>query len=350
MKIVKKNKPCCCGGAETAAEETCTPAAMDPKDVQVVDTRLTFADRLGIWRVRWGIGRDRYSVAPGLYAVGQPGDKDPVFVSANYKFSFDVLRKELGGLNAWILVLDTKGVNVWCAAGKGTFGTDELVRRITAAGLASVVSHRKLILPQLSAPGVAGFEVKKRTGFSCLFGPVRAKDIKAYLENGYRADEAMRTVSFTLRERLAVVPAELMTVLKYFLVFIAVAGGYRLATGNFTVASLAAVAVPTLGAALTGMVVVPALLPWIPFRSFVLKGWLLGLAWAIGISVTQEAGLLQFAGNVLLLPMISAFLALNFTGATTFTSQNGVNKEIRLFARPMAVLGLLGIVLAALSH
>jgi len=34
------------------------------------------------------------------------------------------------GRNLWILILDTKGVNVWCAAGKGTFGTEELVFRI----------------------------------------------------------------------------------------------------------------------------------------------------------------------------------------------------------------------------
>ena len=92
---------------------------------------------------------------PGLYALGAPAPDSPVFVSANYTLSFDALRSALRGIDGYLLVLDTKGINVWCAAGKGTFGTDELVARIEATRLAEVVRHRRLILPQLGAPGVA---------------------------------------------------------------------------------------------------------------------------------------------------------------------------------------------------
>ncbi len=97
-----------------------------------------------------------------------------VLVSANYKMSFDRLRQALSGLDLWILVIDTKGINVWCAAGKGTFGTEELVGRIAQVGLGDVVKGRGLILPQLGAPGVAANEVLKRTGFKVVYGPVRA--------------------------------------------------------------------------------------------------------------------------------------------------------------------------------
>ena len=90
--------------------------------VAQVSANLRIADRLGAWKMRWGIGRMNYRVEPGLYAVGQPDSDSPVLVSANYKLSFDRLRCELDGLNVWILVIDTKGINVWCAAGKGTFG------------------------------------------------------------------------------------------------------------------------------------------------------------------------------------------------------------------------------------
>ena len=76
-----------------------------------------------------------YTVEPGLYAVGKPDERSPVLVTANYKLSFDKLRNELTGRNVWILVLDTKGINVWCSAGKGTFGTMELVGRIESTGL-----------------------------------------------------------------------------------------------------------------------------------------------------------------------------------------------------------------------
>ena len=81
----------------------------------------------------------------------------------------------LAGVDAWILVLDTKGINVWCAAGKGTFGTGELVHRIGSVGLAGIVSHRKIIVPQLGAPGVSWPEVLRRSGFTVEYGPVRAR-------------------------------------------------------------------------------------------------------------------------------------------------------------------------------
>jgi hypothetical protein len=125
---------CCGGGGALSAYpgkqswvigEQSTSAGSVPK----IATQLTQSDRLGHWKVRWGIGRMRYAIAPGLYAVGNPSPDSPVFVSANFKMSFDLLRAELEGLAGWILVLDTKGINVWCAAGKGTFGTEEIVRR-----------------------------------------------------------------------------------------------------------------------------------------------------------------------------------------------------------------------------
>ena len=92
-----------------------------------------------------------YRVEPGLYAVGQPDPQSPVLVSANYKLSFDRLRCRLAGLSVWILVIDTNGINVWCAAGKGTFGADEIVRCVESSRLSEVVAHRTLIVPQLGA-------------------------------------------------------------------------------------------------------------------------------------------------------------------------------------------------------
>ena len=128
-----------------------------------VSTNLSIGDRFGGWRVRWGIGRKHYRVDPGLYRVGRPGQDSPVLVTANYKLSFDSLRSELRGIDAWLLVLDTQGVNVWCAAGKGSFGTDELIRQIQAVGLSEVVTHRRLIVPQLGATGVAAHEVHRHS-------------------------------------------------------------------------------------------------------------------------------------------------------------------------------------------
>jgi CO dehydrogenase/acetyl-CoA synthase gamma subunit (corrinoid Fe-S protein) len=153
--------------------------------VHCISTQLRFIDYLGAVMVRWGINRGNYRVEPGLYAAGTPDPDSDVFVTANYKLSFDTLRKNLTGLNCWILVLDTKGINVWCAAGKGTFGTNELVNRIKHVSLTAVVNHKRLILPQLGATGVAAHKVKELTGFNVHYGPVRAADITKFIENGY---------------------------------------------------------------------------------------------------------------------------------------------------------------------
>ncbi len=129
-----------------------------------------------------------YKVDPGLYALGEPNADSPVLVSANYKLSFDALRSALPGRNFWILVVDTDGVNVWCAAGKGTFSTEELVSRIESSGLTRLVSHRLLIVPQLAAPGVAAHRVRELSGFKIKYGPIRSKGFARVCRSKVQSD------------------------------------------------------------------------------------------------------------------------------------------------------------------
>lgn len=306
-------------------------------------TELSAGERGRGVLARWGIGRGRYAVAPGLYAVGRPGPDSHVLVTANYKLSFDSVREALKGWDAWLLALDTKGINVWCAAGKGAFGTEELVRRIRAADLGRVVSRRALILPQLGAVGVAGFKVAKQTGFRVVFGPVRARDIGEFLRRGLKASPAMRRVEFPLGERLMLAPVEFLEAMKFFSLYLLLLGLWVVLKNHGGARDVAGSALPVFGAVLTGVFLVPAFLPWLPFRAFALKGWALGLAWALAVGLGRGAGAVSLAAHALLLPAVTAFLALNYTGSTTFTSQSGVNREIRLFARPMALAALAGI-------
>ncbi len=317
--------------------------------IALIGTQLVLKDTIEHLKARWGIRRDALQVQPGLYAVGNPGPEAIVLATANYKPSFDALRKELSNLDTWVLVLDTKGVNVWCAAGKGTFGTDELARRIEATRLKDVVSHKTIILPQLGAPGISGHSIKAMTGFRVVFGPVRAHDLKPFLKNNMQATSAMRTVRFDLWDRVAVIPIELVMVMKYFLILLCVVAGWKWFAGNLTLAHMVSSTLPLLGALLLGTIGVPVLLPWIPPRSFALKGWGMGLLWTLAVGLYQGWGMIPFLGNLLLLPAISAFLALNFTGSSTFTSQTGVNREIGLFARPMAALGICGLLLLGVN-
>ena len=314
------SESCCCSSSGCCGEST----------IQTVSTSLTLQDHFGAWKVRWGIGRMKYKVEPGLYAVGKPDGDSPVLVSANYKLSFDTLRKNLVALDVWLLVLDTKGVNVWCAAGKGTFGTDELVRRIEAVGLANVVTHRKLILPQLGAVGVSAHEVAQRTGFSVIYGPVRASDIKAFIAAGYKATKKMRTVEFTMRDRLVLTPMELVPAVQKSL---PVLGGLFItnlfAKKPFDKHDVTAYA----GAVLSGAVVTPVLLPYIPGKAFAWKGWLVGLGWTAKYLLLtrrfKKGNRLKSTGELLLFPAVSSYLAMNFTGSSTYTSPSGVNKEMK---------------------
>ena len=53
------------------------------------------------------------------------------------------------------------------------------------------------------------------------------------------------------------------------------------------------------------------------------------------------AGRAEIFAWFFLIPSISAFLAMNFTGASTYTSLSGVVKEMA-FAMPLQAAGLLG--------
>lgn len=287
----------------------------------------------------------RYRIAPGLYRVGEPDSRSPVLVTANYKLSVDAVRRQLAGLDVWLLVLDTQGVNVWCAAGKGTFGTEELARRIEATGLGRVVEHRTLILPQLGAVGVAAHEVKRATGFLVRYGPVRARDIRAYLAAGKRATPAMRRVTFGWKERLVVAPTELVGAWKLALGILAALVILDVLRHGAVTAHVAADFTPFLGAIVTGGVLVPLLLPWLPSRAFSLKGAAAGALAAAAAALWLPMGRLETAGTALLMTAIVSYMALNFTGTTTFTTNAGARLEVRRALPPIAAAAGVGAVL-----
>jgi len=315
-----------------------------------VSSRLVWADRVGTYKARWDINRLHYAIEPGLYALGNPDDQSPVLVTANYKMSFDKLREALPGRNVWILVLDTKGINVWCAAGKGTFGTAELLSRIESNGLGQVVSHRQLILPQLSGPGVAAHEVKKLSGFKVVYGPIRAADLPRFLDEGLKATPEMRVKTFTARERIALIPVELVQALKAGLIVMAAIFVLALLGRTADSVTRGVFAVFAILAAIAaGAVLTPLLLPWLPGRPFSVKGLIPGFLAAAALLVFrwsvwgQGAGRLETVAWFLLIPALSAYLAMNFTGATTFTSLSGVKKEMR-WALPFEIgAGVVGI-------
>ncbi len=324
---------------------------------------LSFRDRLGMMRCRLSNKtRSNYRVEPGLYALGSPGNLSPIFASANYRYSFDVLRSALDGVDCYILVLDTKGINVWCAAGKGTFATDELVGRIEATGLSDVVELKRIIVPQLGAVGVAAHEVKERTGFTVRFGPVDAADLPAYIANKMKTTPHMRTVRFSTWDRFVLTPMEFVPAAKLLLPLLALIFALAGLTSTGILFRPALDFLALAGTAIAagfvcGTILGPLLLPVIPFRSFALKGLVLGLVYPAVLVVWFREGFggnqFLFVASMLAAPGLSSYLLLQFTGSTTITGISGVKKELR-FGLPgyRIVLGLCGIlaVLAFLRH
>jgi acetyl-CoA decarbonylase/synthase complex subunit gamma len=345
---------CAAPGSETELrpprldQEFVTGSVAGPSGrIPLVSSALTWCDRWGSIKARWGVGRMHYAVDPGLYALGSPDDGSPVLVTANYKMSFDCLREALPGRDAWILALDTDGINVWCAAGKGTFGTEELIRRITASGLKDIVKHRNLILPQLGAPGVSAHLVRKQSGFKVHYGPILARDAAAYLDAGLKATAAMRRKDFPLGERAVLIPIELVATLKPALAIIPILlliggfggeGGFLRNMAQDGVFSVLAF----LGAIFSGAVLTPLLLPYLPGRAFTTKGIVIGLPIAVALIYAWGGDLhtwhgILFGGAwLLLIPAFSAYLAMNFTGASTYTSLSGVRREMR-WALPLEI-------------
>ncbi len=311
-----------------------------------VSVKLTLKDILGTFLARWTVIRDNYKVNPGLYAVGSPTQDSFVFASANYKMSFDVLRSHLRGINAWILVLDTKGINVWCAAGKKTFGTGQMIKQIRLTELDKIVKHREIIVPQLGATGVAAHKVKKRSGFAIVYGPVRAEDIPEFLDNSMQATAEMRRVRFSFYDRMVLVPAEIMIAMRYlcwvFIAFFVLSGvtdtGFSkqlmFSYGKYSLFNIAI-------GYIAGTVIGPLFLPWLPGKSFSIKGVFAGLI-TIGVcmyfNLIQSSGFESLSWGLIILSL-SSFSTMNFTGSSTYTSLSGVKKEMKI-AVPIQLTGV----------
>jgi len=325
-------------------------------EISQISTRLNWKDYLGAFKVRWGIRRDQYRVYPGLYAVGRPNENSDVLVTANYKLSFDIVRKNLNGLNAWLLILDTKGVNVWCSAGKGTFGTKELLHRIHVTSLDTIVQHKRLLLPQLGATGVAAHLVKESSGFTVIFGPVRALDIQSFINAGYKATKEMRRVNFDWYDRLKLIPNDVIHNLRYLLsilIVISVLSGINTHGYSIQQALRNIIPIAKIIAAgyFSGIVLTPLFLPYIPSQNFSFKGLIVGAVVSILLFLNHslDGSILTYFAEIFFVVSFSSFLAMNFTGASTYTSLAGVKKEMKIGVPVQIIIASLAIILIILE-
>lgn len=322
------------------------PYLFEGRTFKSISTKINIIDRLHTFEARTGIQREAMAIPSGLYAINSPGHRSPVIVTGNYKLTIDKVRKSLDCVDAWLLVLDTKGVNVWCAAGKGSFSTKELVGKIIGLNLEKIIKGRKLILPQLGASSMEPHIVKRLTKFKVIYGPVRACDIPKFLENDLKADGEMRKVTFTMGERMPLVHIEFIRSLRHV----------ALATLFFWIAMMR-IDFPILLAMVTasfyGNYIFVSLLPVKPFKSFALSGIVMGLP-LIGISVVAlRAYSLSWPfviGGAAIQCALIIWYSFNFTGSTTFTSLSGVKVEGKYAFTSTFVLVFIGLIMGFVGY
>jgi NAD-dependent dihydropyrimidine dehydrogenase PreA subunit len=138
----------------------------------------------------------------GLVKIGSPGRNAPVLVTGNFRLTVQRVRRALEGIDAYLLVANSRGINVWCAAAGGHLTNHDIVSALKTSGVADLVDHRQVILPQLAATGIEGKIIHQKTGWRVVWGPVYATSIPEFLSRGLEKTVEMRTVSFPWPQRL----------------------------------------------------------------------------------------------------------------------------------------------------
>jgi NAD-dependent dihydropyrimidine dehydrogenase PreA subunit len=138
----------------------------------------------------------------GLVKIGNPGRNAPVLLTCNFRLTVERVRRALEGIDAYLLVANSGGVNVWCAAAGGILTNHDVVSVLKTSGIEDLVDHRQVILPQLAAAGIEGKIIHKKTGWRVVWGPVYATLIPPFLSAGLEKTVEMRTVSFPWPQRV----------------------------------------------------------------------------------------------------------------------------------------------------
>jgi ubiquinone/menaquinone biosynthesis C-methylase UbiE len=165
---------------------------------------------VALWALFFRILPPYPKMPTGLYSIGEPDEEAPVLLTGNFELTVRRLIKAVDGqIDAWLVVADSAGINVWCAAGGGYFTAEKVIAALTSSRVGELVQHRQLILPQLCANGVDGWRLRQETGWAVHWGPARAADIPNYIAAGLTKSESMARVRFPLKERLEMVTATL---------------------------------------------------------------------------------------------------------------------------------------------
>ena len=162
--------------------------------------------------------RKTLCVEPGLYFTGNNYDiNTPLLTTGNNLLTVFMVWRAIRNRNLRILIVDTEGINVWCASGKGQFSAERIMEQIDRYP-DHIISEdtATLILPKLSLSGVSLAKLRKY-GIKAKIGPVYASELPAYLDEIPFKNRNKDVFRFSLKDRLFTLLPTLLQMIKYAL-------------------------------------------------------------------------------------------------------------------------------------
>ncbi len=123
-------------------------------------------------------------VEPKIYAIGEPDENSPTFVTTNFSLTYFIVSGEIenAGASAWLLIPECEGMSVLTAWAAGKFGGDKIGAFAKEAGLEAQTRNRKIIIPGYVAQ-ISGELEEAMPGWEVIVGPQEAGDIESFVKN-----------------------------------------------------------------------------------------------------------------------------------------------------------------------
>ena len=289
---------------------------------------------------------DHVAIEPGIYQSGSPTRQSPIIVTTNYEYTYFKVMNDLKGIDAWVLCVDSNGINVWCAARGGNFGNTQLIEAVRATGIQHLVDHRLLILPQLAAGGIAIPQLPQTFLFKIRYGPIWSKYLKSYLKTmPSRKPEDMRVAKFNFKKRLEAGVTHATFLLRKFVLIPAILLTLALVIlfiiNLFFLQPIYLQLLETVGwiflSILITNMVIALIFPLVDFtRSFIKKGFYLGavssLVSMVLFWVFFQSLMLSIA-NLIYSFWIGYFSTMSFSGYTMASSPREIKAEYPKFTK-----------------
>lgn len=261
--------------------------------------------------------------------------------------------RNLKGLDAWVLCIDSNGINVWCAARGNDFGNIQLLEAVEATGIRNITQKKVLILPQLSAGGVAIPQLPKNTEefpFKIVYGPIWSKDIPKFIkERPTQKPDNMKLAKFSISHRIQAGITHTTFLLRKVFLLPLIAIAVLLLALNWS-NRLWWIGEIFIWIILTNMLIA-FLLPISNFtRRFIIKGIFFGILNVIilgAISWILHQSFLFILWNLSFYFWIAFFSTMSFSGYTMSTSPREIQVEYPLFSRINKILLIISLIFLA---